>query len=96
MSLRVATPTRTVPVHFAGGWWSSGNASVLMEYADTSICYLDLVQGKFRGGGEAVRLSREIEASTGRPRWRLSTSRGSASDHVQGEASCFWFWQWDV
>jgi hypothetical protein len=95
-SLFVGTPSGGKLAHFTGApFWVQGNFTLnLNVFTDEAFCYLTRAHGKFRGGGESVRLFRE--ASGSRFKWVAQATQGGAGSAIRGEGRCYWYHQWDL
>jgi hypothetical protein len=94
-SIFIGTPSLGKLARFTGSKFivHGGNTLNLGVFTDQAMCYLDYVGGKFRGGGEAVRLYKV--PSGGRQVWHAQATQGGAGEGIRGEGRCFLFHQWD-
>ena len=95
-SLFVGTPYNGVAAHFANTFYVQNNFTLpLSVYADEAICYFTHIHGKFRGGGEYVRLYLEPQPG-GRHKWVVRSNKGGDGASIRADGRCFWFSQWDL
>jgi hypothetical protein len=96
-SLFVGTPSGGKACHFTGSPFSvSGNYTLnLNVYTDEAICYFTKISGKFRGGGEFVKVY-PVSVGGGRYKWYAKSTQGGDGSAVSASGRCFWFHQWDL
>lgn len=90
-SLFVGTPSSGVAASFSSGVSTiTGNSTKdLNVFADDAICYFTHIHGKFRGGGEYVRLFQQPDAASGRDKWFAQAGQGSAGSDIYAQIRCF-------
>jgi hypothetical protein len=91
VSLFAGTPSSGQLAMFTGSdFWVSGNFTLnLGVHSDEAICYFTQVFGKFRGGGESVRLYQVADGS--RWLWYAQATQGTGGKQVKGVGKCYYF-----
>ncbi|HMR06473.1 MAG TPA: hypothetical protein PKA88_11865 [Polyangiaceae bacterium] len=96
-SLFVGTPSGGKLAHYTGVPFSVyGNYTLnLNVYTDDAFCFFTTIKGRFRGGGEAVRVYPVLEQSSGRYIW-YAQSKSQQGTSVSATGRCYYYHQWDL